>query len=974
MFLSFILAFVTVSLLTIPVFALSWDGSSAGGGGGGSPAGPNGYAIRYTDDNDLVGYRFSLVDKSGANKVSKSIDVFLNNYFGNYDYDYAYKFSVKYNKKQMIANQNGNFSTSLGQVNCYKETSMGFATALPVPSGLEIWQNNTTNLNKVLSKLGAGSLTNLKNGDKILVEPIWSVRLESVFHALTVTEIAIYGKYILGATSDGGASYTSDSWGFISEYTNKFFPNALYTPNGQGLWTGVSAASSRLSFYNIINKGYGVGIAYNETKADFSPVLNVQKCEAWPGSVGTRNSNHFGISTGNAFANWTYGHGYPKAGDTIWYAVYFPPETENISVQQTVWINSNSSATRKTTSDSGKWYDVSISPTTVENDKSFYTVKARVDWIDSNGKVRKYGTEKSFYIPLKPIIKREQVTAINAGGTIQATSGTSGQSGKLYFGESVSFKYVYGADSDWSSYNDISGTASRWNGSSWVNIRQGGNDYSETKVAISKTNTVRKNSSLQNYVIPLPAKEDDNSYLLRFKLVSAWNPDPAHTSESTVYDIPIVKSDVELLDIKLIDSTGYYVDKDSLTVGDTIKVRYVYMNNTDCDVFVKGYNNDGSAIDGTYKIRRNGKISVDGGSFVVPDEKSFDIWGGVYLDTVEKGNTEYETDGANNEKLIECSVFQPLYLEAVEPNASYREGTDVISSYQIINPGNIEVLPSDNVSVRLRVFKPGDDAPFVTLFKDAVVPSSDFNLIYFKWTVPENLCGKDLTLLADIFDGDKYYSEILSVRSTVPYEYFNTPDTRYEERPPEGYAVPNGYTAKSLPAYWYEYSYEDGEFVKTRYGLSVASASSNTAYPATGETATQKMRQWVMKSGYAFSVSVFSKVSSISYAEFPENDSSYTVPQYAYTAYPEYVHSEDQDKISTLELKNENGEFVFVFPEYYDNGRVHFIPLWFPNKNYVVKVFTTDCWTPSGMIFRSFVLPSLKISGNAYDDWYAGRR
>ena len=76
---SFILALVTLFALTVPALALSWDGSSAGGGGGGSPAGANGYAIRYTDENDLVGYRFSLVDKNGSNKVSQSIDVFLNN-------------------------------------------------------------------------------------------------------------------------------------------------------------------------------------------------------------------------------------------------------------------------------------------------------------------------------------------------------------------------------------------------------------------------------------------------------------------------------------------------------------------------------------------------------------------------------------------------------------------------------------------------------------------------------------------------------------------------------------------------------------------------------------------------------------------------------------------------------------------------------------------------------------------------------
>ena len=438
---SFVLALVSLFALAVPALALSWDGSSAGGGGGGSPAGANGYAIRYTDENDLVGYRFSLVNKSGANKVSKSIDVFLNNYFGSYDYSYVYKFSTKYNKKQLINNQNGNFSTSLGQVNCYKEENMGFASALPFPSGLETWQNNTTNLNKILATLGAGSLSSLKNGDKILVEPIWSVRLESVFHALTVTEIAIYGKYILGASSDGGVSYTSETWGFISNFTNKFFPNALYTPNGQGLWTGVSAASSRLSFYDIINKGYGVGIAYNETKSDFTPALNVQKCEAWPGTLSTRNNNHYGTSTGNTFANWSYGHGYPKSGDKIWYAVYFPKDTENVYVKQSVWVSGGSKvSSRNVWLDSNTWYDVSLDINTVSDGRSSFTIIAREDWIDASGKVLKYGTAKYFYIPVKPVVTREKITAFNEGGVAQAYDGSSGSSGKIYYGQKVTFQ------------------------------------------------------------------------------------------------------------------------------------------------------------------------------------------------------------------------------------------------------------------------------------------------------------------------------------------------------------------------------------------------------------------------------------------------------------------------------------------------------------------------------------------------------
>ena len=168
-----------VSSLPLNTLALEWDGSSSGGGGGGSPANANGYAIRTTDDNCL-GYRFSLVDKSGNTKGGKVIDVFRNTTYGNYEYTNGYKFTVKYNKKQLINNQNNSFGTSKNTTNCYKEANMGFASTLPTPDRMSSWQSNHSNLNRILSVLGIGSVGSLKNGDKVLVEPLYDVRLQGI--------------------------------------------------------------------------------------------------------------------------------------------------------------------------------------------------------------------------------------------------------------------------------------------------------------------------------------------------------------------------------------------------------------------------------------------------------------------------------------------------------------------------------------------------------------------------------------------------------------------------------------------------------------------------------------------------------------------------------------------------------------------------------------------------------------------------
>ena len=965
----------TVSAVSLPASALDWDGDSVEGGSATINAGPNGYAIATDTWDNCVGYRFSLVDKSGANKVSKVIDIFRDSHFGRHGYG-GYKFTVKYNKKQLIGLQNSGFSTSDNTTNCYKEKEYSFGTTLPDPSGMDDWQNNTTNLNMVLNLLGAGNISTLKNGDKILVEPLFDVRLESIYHAVTVTETALYGKHVLGADSDGGTSSQSESWGFISSFVNKHYPNSLFTPDGQGLWEGVSASSSRIKFKNIINKGYGVGIAYTETKNDFSPVLSVKECRAYQGAKSVKNY-HYGTSTGNSFAYWTYVTNYPKSGDKISFSVNFPKETENCCVQQTVWIDGVQIDTRIGYSDNLEWFDFAASSNTVPASKSYYTVKARVDWIESNGTVKKTGAQKTFYIPVKPILTREKVSAYNEEGLVQAYSGSSGSSGKLYFGQKVTFQYKYGATTTWESSNNVRATADRWNGTSWTHIYKAvtsGEDVSQDKVGLSKTKSYSKNSSIGTYTIPLPAKEDTNSYRLKFYMTTAWGTDTAHTLGSNTHYISVVKSDVALDDIRLVNEDGEYVDPSSLTVNETLTVRYVYKNNTDCTVYVKGYNDDTSQIQGVFAIPAGETIEVTGADFVVPNENTFNIWGGVYLDTVERGNTDYETDGTNNERELECHANPPLSLTAIAPNAAYREGTDVISSFRIWNYVWQDFIPSDGLAVRLRIYKEGEDDPFKTITKSVVVPVSTYNLVYFKWRVPTNLGGKDVTLKADILYDGQYWNEISNERATTPYSMYTTPDTQYEENAPEDFSVPskpNG--SSSMAASWWVYEYKNGGFVKNTYKVTLSKSTPNKIEPATGETAYKANGVWTMKSGYGISVQSRIVISSV-YGTNIATASSYTLPQYAYVLFPEYNYVFAAGNAATLNKVEGEAYSYFEFPDLPGYGKVHFTPLWYPDGNYTVKIVQSDCWTPAGMITLSIVPDSIRISGNAYDDWYAGRR
>ena len=202
-----ILLIVCTFLSVIPCssWALSWDGDSAGGSTSAVNGSNTGYVIRSTNDSQcVVGYRFSVVDSAGNMKVTKVIDVYRNTSNGDLAYSSSAKFSTKYNKKQIIANKNAKLTTTYNQTNCYKETAMDFLTVLPNPSGVETWQTYETNINKVLSKLGVGSVSNMNYGDKVIIEPLFDVCLAGEYQALTVSEIAYCGRSVLGGSSNGG--------------------------------------------------------------------------------------------------------------------------------------------------------------------------------------------------------------------------------------------------------------------------------------------------------------------------------------------------------------------------------------------------------------------------------------------------------------------------------------------------------------------------------------------------------------------------------------------------------------------------------------------------------------------------------------------------------------------------------------------------------------------------------------------------
>ncbi len=662
-------------------------------------------------------------------------------------------------------------------------------------------------------------------------------------------------------------------------------------------------------------------------------------------------------------------------GDKIWFYIHFPKESENCYVKQTVWIEGGGSTSRKVYTNSGTWYAVGLSPTTVLESAESYIVKARVDWINSDGTVKKYGVQKTFYVPIRPKINRYQVSMFGITGARVAYSGSTGTNGAVYIGQQVRAKYKYTSDNSWTSYNNLWAAMHKWSSSSgdWVRVLQNDPEYGDTdgkysKAALSKTTSKTLDSYLGYVTVPDNSGAPEGN-CMHFKMTTKWTYDPINTAESTWIDIPILTADVELSNIRLIGEDGNYVDPHELYAGQKITVQYTYKNNTGCTVYVNGYDNEANRISGIYSIPKNGAINVNGYTFEVPRVRHFQLWGGVYLDGVPIYDTEYESDGDNNEMYLDCVVTIPLTLEPIAPNASYRESTDVITSYWLNNPSIVDYTPYDGITLQFEVYTvQGELISFTE--KDAIVPKEAKNLVYFKWTVSENVSEDKVVIVAKLYQEGVLYYQVSREYDTIPYEYYVTPDTNYEDSAPEGFSVPDKPINRLGYATWHEYAYvyETGTFEDREYGIGV-SINANDVFLPVEEFNEGSDDAPVMKSGYAVTVTAKQRMSAVGYTYFP-GSKAYTKDQYVYVMFPEYGYSSGEDVCRTM-IKSGSD---WIMPENGSYGNVHFTPLYYPDTEYYIAIIKSDCWTPAGMIWSRVRPIAITIKGAAYDDWYVGRQ
>ncbi|MBQ6117840.1 MAG: InlB B-repeat-containing protein [Clostridia bacterium] len=330
--------------------------------------------------------------------------------------------------------------------------------------------------------------------------------------------------------------------------------------------------------------------------------------------------------------------------------------------------------------------------------------------------------------------------------------------------------------------------------------------------------------------------------------------------------------------------------------------------------------------------------------------------------------TAYSPGGlyTKNENVILYAQWQPDYqlsLQMIKPNAAYREGTDVISSFYLINGGTYDVTQKDKISVVFKVYKGSSVIKTVTL-SEVVVPGKDKNLIYLKWTVPSSLGGSKLYISAEIAEtGKANYGLIKNEYASCPYTVFATPDTQYEAAVPTGFKAPSVPSASNTAKQWTQWVYESGAYKKVTYGIGISDAAV-TVTPDASANATKKSGVWIMKSGYGIGISIVNGTKTVSGCATPAS-SAYTNAQYTVATFPEFKYQQTANNCRTLQLVS--GQWMFRQNGTY--GKLHFTPLWYPDGSYTVHILQSDMWTPAGMISRAANSNAVTISGSAYDDW-----
>ena len=338
-----------------------------------------------------------------------------------------------------------------------------------------------------------------------------------------------------------------------------------------------------------------------------------------------------------------------------------------------------------------------------------------------------------------------------------------------------------------------------------------------------------------------------------------------------------------------------------------------------------------------------------------------------------------ETNSENNSVFVTVNVKDFDYevsIDKVTMSDQYAAGETVITSFTVRNDSDYDIIPSsENNALFTAYYYNGTQKVVISTqrWNNVVIPSGGANLIYFKWNVPEGLAGKTVYCECTI-NADGNLNEENTSNNTVVVSYnvmsvseSQTPNTRFESEKPNSYRDMAAPSEISEQATWNRWEYINGEFVLKKYGVQLSGAAPVVTPGEECLTAEKINGIWKMGAGYGFELEYSPTVSSVSGYNLPDSG-AYTPVQNAAVRFPEFNYLNTNGNFRTLVYVN--GKYQFAEnPDASGSERIHFIPVWFEDGEYIVSVTATRVWTPAGMI-TAVRNVSLTVDGTIYDDWY----
>ena len=341
-----------------------------------------------------------------------------------------------------------------------------------------------------------------------------------------------------------------------------------------------------------------------------------------------------------------------------------------------------------------------------------------------------------------------------------------------------------------------------------------------------------------------------------------------------------------------------------------------------------------------------------------------------------------ETDPNDNSVLttIEVTPYEyDLYISHVTPNAQYREGTNVITSFMIYNDRDQDILPEHYNTVFFRAHYYDENGNMQIINKQTwsqtVIPSKNSNIVYFKWKVPEGLADK-IIYITGIVNSSGNVNESDTSNNTTEFtmrilgKLDSQPSNTDYSNAPDWYESTNAPAVSYGTATWNQWVYENGELVLKKYGLGISTVKPTLEPSENVSSAIANGNHWTIKSGYPITLEYSPYLRSLSGYLVPTGN-AYTGIQAVYATFPEFEYSKADGYYAVL--VKDGSIYGFVPSDYSNtNEEVHFIPVWMEDGSYVVSVYAGEVWTPAGMIYTIVNSTNMTIDGTMYDDYYVG--